>query len=79
MATPTIQEANGAKVAQAVKIVEHLQAVREQIAAMATAEMGGAQLWIGGLPPVLTQLDGMIQHNIGALKVTFGLAAEAGQ
>lgn len=38
---------------------------------------GRPDLWLGGLPPVLNQVDHLLTHNIAGIRSTFGLEAPA--
>ena len=74
----TMLDAEAAKAQQVADVVSQLQAVQASIEAMRTSEVGGIQLWTGGLPRDVTQVENLLLHNIGLLRQTFGLPDEPG-
>ena len=73
----TAQDLHAAKVAQAAAILADIEDLRASIADSANATVGGVEIWTGGVPPALSQIESMLRHHAGTLAQTFGLPDSA--
>lgn len=55
----------------------HAEAIIAKAEELRTVIQAQPDLWFGGLPPVLNQVDHLLTHNIAVIRSTFGLEAPA--
>ena len=70
MPDTSLAAVNNDKKAHAEAIIAKAEELRAVIQAQ-------PDLWFGGLPPVLTQMDHFLNHHITVTRSTFGLEAPA--
>nr|WP_303682674.1 hypothetical protein [Brevundimonas naejangsanensis] len=73
----TIEDVHAAKIAQIAGVIDKVQAVRDQLTAMQTSQIDGVDLWLGGLPEPLLQVERVLAHQVRELSTTFPASASS--
>lgn len=65
------EDMDAARLSQVAELRDYLAAALPMIAAIRTSDLGGRQLWMGGLPQPLSQTEAQVNHCVQALTTSF--------